>query len=91
MPIIRESNNYVITHEATGSKVVKTAMQGPQGPPGPAGPEGPQGPPGGSADVRETAPPAPENGLLWWQPSTSSLRVYSDGEWAEQVINAGHF
>ena len=65
--VLQEGRNFSIT------------LGGAQGPAGPAGPAGADG----TAFVSETEPVTAHGGQFWYQPSTETLFVYSDGSWQE--------
>lgn len=60
-------------------------IQGPTGPTGPTGPIGPLGPTGPVAEfsVTPTAPVSPQEGQIWFDPSTAAEYIYYDGVWVE--------
>lgn len=60
-------------------------IQGPTGPTGPIGPTGALGPTGPVAEfsVTSTPPSSPQEGQIWFDPTTAAEYVYYDGTWIE--------
>lgn len=60
-------------------------IQGPTGPTGPIGPTGALGPTGPVAEfaVDSTPPSSPQEGQIWFDPTTAAEYIYYDGAWIE--------
>lgn len=60
-------------------------IQGPTGPAGPTGPTGAIGPTGPIAEfsVTSTPPSSPQEGQIWFDPTTAAEYIYYDGTWIE--------